>query len=784
MGKFGKYLAWTVASLAALLLTLMLVIGGVGFWAYKNPLEAFHAVEKYFLPADLKITWDKLDFEGEHLGGLNFLIDIAFEGLHVQKGSTIDLPLDHARLRSSVFPMARNAQIHRAELIAEKPIIYHAGPDKTPSAPKNPFQRIQDFIHLLKFIEKRAPIEIFEAKARTIVFKPYEGNEISIRASIQKVPEQPLQFAAAMSLPGATNVDIDAHGDIRFDKIGTADDFLTTAIQFKGYGVDTKLEASLNDADASTRLRVKGPVNYRKDKLNLSFAPQLDAHFTEKEAKLDLVTDIRGIPGPIVHIEKISLKMTTPLESGKSWSEKPSNFSLAVPVQLYFVPKNRLAAMEKACDCDLPEIVMARANGKVWLTTLLTDSPKNRTAIETKLDVESVKNKTFTIDLAADLKVDREGKTFKYFPHLDCAATVHSFKRLKPLLDVNGVLIPAPFDILDGTLIFKAQGPIATTEQGSQFPLALAVDLASPTQKVKVDTNAAVLLNPKFTEAHLDVSAKIAALNLDLPPLDPLGGLPRVARDTRFIKTPPDAKPKPSKFKLSFNFAVETTPEGVIHLRSKYFTPNLPLRLKVQSTGGTENTGFIASEPFDVTYLRRTVRVENLRIDLDGSDKGVFPLRGRMSVQQTQYTVFIDVVGTTKSPTVTLSSEPYLPKNEIVSVLLYDRTSDQLVSGDAETAGGVQAALADRAIGLFGLWAFATTPIKSFTYNPVTKVYSATVAVSDDLTAGVGTNWEASARLELRKRISRRWSLTAAWTPATQEESATSKLVLQWEKRF
>ena len=143
----------------------------------------------------------------------------------------------------------------------------------------------------------------------------------------------------------------------------------------------------------------------------------------------------------------------------------------------------------------------------------------------------------------------------------------------------------------------------------------------------------------------------------------------------------------------------------------------------------------------------------------------------------------MNVSGTIRNPHIDLDSDPYLPRSEIISVLLYDRTSDQLVSADAETVGGFEAALADRAIGLLGLWALSTTPIRSFSYNAVTKVYSATVQLSDGLTAGVGTNWEHAAHLELRKRVSRRWVLTASWSPSSENEQV-GKLVLQWEKRF
>ncbi len=66
----------------------------------------------------------------------------------------------------------------------------------------------------------------------------------------------------------------------------------------------------------------------------------------------------------------------------------------------------------------------------------------------------------------------------------------------------------------------------------------------------------------------------------------------------------------------------------------------------------------------------------------------------------------------------------------------------------------------------------------------MTKVYTATVALSDDTTAGIGTNWEQTTNLELRKRITGKWMLTAAWVPGAQGEPDKTQLVFQWENRY
>jgi hypothetical protein len=296
-----------------------------------------------------------------------------------------------------------------------------------------------------------------------------------------------------------------------------------------------------------------------------------------------------------------------------------------------------------------------------------------------------------------------------------------------------------------------------------------------------------VNVSQKWDDLNLSVKVSVADLQLQLPPLNPVGGIPKVAPDARILKKPKLVTVVNTgnrrKLRIGFDFEVATVKPGAIRLLSKYAQPYLPVSLAVNATEKTQAQGFIQAEPFKVEYLRRVVQVEKFRLDLEDIKKNVLPISGRLRIDQASYKIYINFEGTVQQPQVVLSSDPYLSQNEIISVLLYGRTSDQLVSADAQTAGSFEAAMADRAIGLFGLWAFAATPIQSFSYNPITKVYTATVMITDDLTAGIGTNWEEATRLELRKRVSNRWMLTASWAPNDAGETEQS-LVLQWENRF
>lgn len=792
MSSVLRFFKWAIGIVVVSVLLGAIAIAGVLFWAYENPHDAFQIAEKYFLPKDLKITWKNVAFDGQHLGGFNFLFDVAIDDLHVVKKSpNIDFPIDRVHVRASVFPRSRSIKVHLVEAIAKSNLIFQSDSKSPPTAEKSPFQRVQSVLKLLETIHDRSPIEELNVDASKFILKSNSGADLEMAIKLREEVSKPIDATFSMRLPGETSFEIGAVARLDFAKMRTTNPFLIGQLRLRGRGVTTTQQIEFASSNYATTLLSSGQVLYTRGKLTLKIDPKLSADFTSDETKLRLAGDVAGIPGPLKKIDGIKIDLSAPLEEGKTWSEKPSTFTIKAPLELFFLDKAQRAHLEKSCACALPKRLNAQAVGKIWFNAFLAKFEPNHTvapAVEAEIKIDKISNKIFDLALGGGIKISLESdsgavKKYNFIPSIDCTFDVHSFLQLKPVLDANRILIPAPIDVLDGEVRFRARGPVATTPRGSEFPANLEVDLNSKGQAVRGSAYATVELNQKFNEAHIDVNAKIISLILDLPPLRPLDGLPRVAMDSRFIKEPVKKVVVP-KFKLSFNFQLQTTAPDSIHLKAEYFQPYIPLALNLQAANGSDNMGYVSLQPFDITYLRRIVHVETLVINLNGDEDSAYPMKGRFRVKQTDYTVFIDVEGDTKSPNITFSSEPYLSKDEIISVLLYDRTASQLEAGDAETSGGVQAAIADKAIGLFGLWAFASTPIKSFSYNPATKVYTATVAVSDDVTAGIGTGWETATRLELRKRVSKRWSLTAAWSPATQEESAVSKLVLQWEKRF
>lgn len=785
-----KILKRVLIGLVSLLLVLILGVAGFIYWVVKNPETAWQYAESHYLPKDLKITWQDIHFEARRPSGLNFHVDWKITGLNVKKGTPyLDVPVKDIDLSLELFPKDTDKKlfIHRVSVDAPEKVEIKLEKPEQKEPEKNPFQQAQAIFSKMEKLNLLAEIKSLNVNLAKLQFASGDGKPLVLSLNASQTGEgadRLLKVQSGLTLALEKPMEINADAVLKLPNMGSESPFLEGTVSVDGAGVRTKQKFSIVSYQSRIALNSAGKVDFTSGKKQIAIQPELKVAMTENEAHTELDASFTGLPGPLVKVDHFKFRLNTPLDEDILWSEKPSTYTATAPVALFFVDKDMRRPLEASCECKIPEVLRVDVKGSTWLPNLLSEPAEAKPVLDSQITVEGVHNKLLSVDIAAKVKVDKKAKEFSLTPSLDLEAAINNFQGLRKFLDAKNVLIPAPLNLLEGTIKISSHDLVKTSEKDYVLPVSLTTNLSSPRQVVNLTTDTVVKMSADFKEVIIDVLAKIDSLQLELPPLDPMRGKPRVTMDKRILKAPPVTKPKPSKFKMYLNVSVETTKPAAIRLLSQYFKPNLPLTISLHRSANKDNTGFIQTEPFQIEYLRRKVQVEKMRIDLPKTEEEPIPVDARFRIKQTDYTVYINLVGPIQKPDISLTSEPYLPESEIISVLLYDRVSKDLVGGDAETAGNVQAAMADKAIGLFGLWAFAATPIKSFTYNPVTKVYSATVALTDDVTAGIGTNWEEATRLELRKRVSKSWVLTAAWVPATQEEEQTTNLVLQWEKRF
>lgn len=146
------------------------------------------------------------------------------------------------------------------------------------------------------------------------------------------------------------------------------------------------------------------------------------------------------------------------------------------------------------------------------------------------------------------------------------------------------------------------------------------------------------------------------------------------------------------------------------------------------------------------------------------------------------YKIILKVIGTVESPKLILKSYPSLPREDIISLLIFKRKSTTITANQKQSVGGTEAAIADQALSLFSILAFASTPIDYVSYNPEQKTYSASISLPGNTSFQIGTNWESINNLTLRKQLSDTWAIETSYNP--NDENAKQNLMLQKEINF
>lgn len=777
-----------ITIMIVLVVVLVLAAAGTVYWAAKNPAPAFALVQKYFLPEDLTIKWEEMNFAAKRASWRHWEIDWSTKNLTVDKVSpALHLPLDTASMRFTIRVFQGGPWFHFAEVKAvsgESASFKSSPPTEQESEKQSPFEQLQDYLGYLRTSGEWLTVDTLDVQVPKFRLIPVDGkSESRLSVRIFKPAKEKESGGAGLELKFEDGVNVfSAEGWVDANRLDNPLAFLV--LNAEGAGKDWKFKGKVTGffQGGTARFDANSEGSYGDAPKLIKFSPKIQLLMTEAEAVLKAETPVEGLPGPLVRLDKVEAEIRQPFDKGFSWSERPATFKIWGPVDLFFIDKDMRPPLEKSCQCKIPEKLKVTYEGRAWFEPLLGSPKTNTTVLDSKLAVEGIDNKLLTVNLNAHLKINKHFDRWILDPRLDSALTVQSFQGVRKFLDARNVMIPAPLDVLDGKVFITARGAVDHTDKVIRTGVDIKFDLSSYTQKVLMDTSVRFDLARNFKSLDLFVQVLIKDVKLEMPPIDPVRGIPSLKTDSRLVFKA--AQPsKNSDFKMRVFFDVKTASPGAVKLLSKLAVPYAPLTIDINNNNAGESAGSIRLEPFHLSYLRRKVNVERLQVTLSEDENGDFPIGGRLRLDQTAYKIYVDLAGTLDAPIVNLNSEPFLPRADIISVLLFDRPNDQLVSADADTAGSFEAALADRAIGLFGLYAFATTPIRSFSYNAVTRVYTATIQLADGLTAGVGTNWERAAHLEVRKRVSRRWVLTASWSP-TEEREQVGKLVLQWEKRF
>lgn len=365
-------------------------------------------------------------------------------------------------------------------------------------------------------------------------------------------------------------------------------------------------------------------------------------------------------------------------------------------------------------------------------------------------------------------------------PRLTADASIPRFSAVRGLLAGSPWAVPAPFHVLEGEIALAAR---LEASEGDLLPfrVSLRTNLTGGGQSVVTETSALVQARGVFAGKpafDVEAEAKLSDVALEAPPLR-LESPPQATLDKRFG---PRAPPAP-KGENNVRWRAHVTSGKPVRIRASLLPEPLPFAVDLRLAHDHRPAGTVTLLPVPVEIFKKRARVEKVVFTLRESSEAV-ELDGLLIYRNPEALVRILLLGQASEPRVVLQSEPPLSESQIVSLLLFNKSVQELNEEEASSSASMGQALSDGAFGLFTLMFLSSTPIESVGYDPVSDSYSVRVRLGDRTTVSVASDFQGERQYAIRRRIGKRWAVTSELQREEDEGSSSLLTLLEWFNRF
>ena len=395
---------------------------------------------------------------------------------------------------------------------------------------------------------------------------------------------------------------------------------------------------------------------------------------------------------------------------------------------------------------------------------------------------KNINQKDFSLTLDALINIKTlDQKLSVLYDKFSWQLKSQKFNKLVEKLEGTAFAIPAPINTMKGEILLSSKQIFKMNENNIIVPLLADISIDDKTKnRIKLNFNGELFYSndkgkkPKFTgELFLD------DVRVNIPRIDPIGGIPSLTSSSRINKEIKIVKKK-KKTNFLYNLKIKSKSDETIKIYYYLFDPYFSFGVRAHATNDFVTYKVYSNNKMKIKYLKREVEFDKLVVSSKKDDKA--NLNTTFNYYASGYKLILNVIGTVDSPKLILKSYPSLPREDIISLLIYNRKATSISSVQKQSVGGTQAAIADKALSLFSIWAFASTPIDYVSYNPASKSYSASISLPGNTSFQIGTDWESINNLTLRKQLSDTWAIETSYNP--NEENAKQNVMLQKEINF
>jgi len=360
---------------------------------------------------------------------------------------------------------------------------------------------------------------------------------------------------------------------------------------------------------------------------------------------------------------------------------------------------------------------------------------------------------------------------------------VSRFERLRSALEGTSYAVPAPFYTLNGPIQLSAELEKPSQDDLS-FLVKLSSDLKSESQSFVTKSSARVSVKRPFTPQRLfDVNAELnlSDVQLEAPPLS-LESPPQAVLDRRF-ETSADRIKNLTPKKDNLDWKLKIVSDLPVRIRTNLLATAIPFAVDMRLSENARPAGTIEVRPMPIEVFHRKAQVEQVRLTFRESS-ATTEVNGLLLYRNPEVLVKILILGNAKEPRVVFESEPPLNQQQIVSLLLFNKSVQELNEEEASSSASMSQALADGAFGLFSLMFLSSTPIESVGYDPVTETYSVRMRVGSKTTVSVASDLQGDRQYAIRRRIGKRWAVRTELQRNEDHGNTALLTLLEWFNRF
>lgn len=365
---------------------------------------------------------------------------------------------------------------------------------------------------------------------------------------------------------------------------------------------------------------------------------------------------------------------------------------------------------------------------------------------------------------------------------------IEDFSKLVDVFAATRWPVPAPFNVLTGSIEFSLEGRVSSVTRQAHIPATLTARLTSKEQRIFAESRGELTMGlgaGGARDATLDLDVALTDVQLQLPDLA-LASIPRFVPDKRIRLTPAagaattakKSSPAPS---LAYRIHIATPAGQPVRILSNITPTFIPVALDLDLDDAAA-AGTVSITDFPVELFRRKGKVERFVLTLRQPSESS-EISAAFSIPYTDYTIRILLAGTVEDPVMTLESTPPLSQGDIISTLLYGEPMDALDVDSASSVGSMSAAIADRGLALTSMFVLASTPIQSVGYNPATKTFSARIKLGKKTSLVVGSQ-SGSQQVGIRQRLGKGWSINTSYERTTSSSSGAATAYIEWTKRY